>query len=66
MQSVRSNLNRFTDKADKVKAKDQDKVLGQVRAALSKHPAAYPEIILTSAEKGDGIPTLRAIIAGLA
>lgn len=53
-------------KADKVKAKDQEKVLGQVRAALSKHPAAFPEIILTSAEKGDGIPTLRAIIAGLA
>ncbi len=52
-------------KADKVKAKDHDKVLAQVRAALAKHPAAYPEIVLTSSEKGDGIPTLRAIIAGL-
>lgn len=52
-------------KADKVKAKDHDKVLAQVRAALAKHPAAYPEIVLTSSEKGDGIPTLRAIIAEL-
>ncbi len=52
-------------KADKVKAKDRDKVLDQVRAALSKHPAAFPEIVLTSSEKGDGIPTLRSIIAHL-
>ena len=52
-------------KADKVKAADREKVLGQVRNALSKHPAAYPEIIMTSSEKGDGIATLRAIIATL-
>jgi GTP-binding protein len=52
-------------KADKVKGKDHDKVLAQVRAALSKHPAAYPEIVLTSSEKGEGISTLRSIIAGL-
>jgi len=53
-------------KADKVKAKDLDKVLAQVRGALAKHPAAFPEIVLTSSEKGDGIATLRAIIAGIA
>lgn len=52
-------------KADKVKAHDREKVLTQVRGALSKHPAAYPEIVLTSSEKGDGIPTLRSIIANL-
>ncbi|WP_170773652.1 ribosome biogenesis GTP-binding protein YihA/YsxC [Ruegeria lacuscaerulensis] len=52
-------------KADKVKAKDREKVLDQVRGALSKHPAAFPEIVLTSSEKGDGIPTLRSIIANL-
>ena len=53
-------------KADKVKAKDRDKVLAQVRQTLSKHAAAYPEIVLTSSETGDGIDTLRAIIATLA
>ncbi len=52
-------------KADKVKANDREKVLNQVRTALSKHPAAYPEIVLTSSEKGDGVPTLRSIIAHL-
>ena len=52
-------------KADKVKARDMENTLKQVRAALAKHPAAYPEIVLTSSEKGDGIETLRAIIAGL-
>ena len=53
-------------KADKVKAKERDKVLAQVRGALATHPAAFPEIVLTSSEKGDGIDVLRAIIATLA
>ncbi len=52
-------------KADKVLVSNYDKTLEQVRAALQKHPAAYPEIVLTSSEKGDGIETLRAIIATL-
>jgi GTP-binding protein len=52
-------------KADKVKAKDLDKVMEQVRSALSKHPAAYPEIVMTSSEKGEGIATLRSIISGI-
>ncbi|WP_095587568.1 ribosome biogenesis GTP-binding protein YihA/YsxC [Actibacterium ureilyticum] len=52
-------------KADKVKAKERDKVLDQVRAKLAPHPAAFPELIVTSSEKGDGIATLRAVIAGL-
>ncbi|KZY29653.1 YihA family ribosome biogenesis GTP-binding protein, partial [Roseovarius sp. HI0049] len=47
-------------KADKVKANDRDPMLAQVRTRLAKHPAAFPEIILTSSEKGDGIATLRA------
>ena len=52
-------------KADKVKTIDHPKVLDQVRLALARHTAAFPEIILTSSEKGDGIETLRAVIAGL-
>jgi GTP-binding protein len=52
-------------KADKVKEKERDTVLAQVRDALSKHPAAYPEIIVTSSEKGWGIDTLRSTIATL-
>lgn len=52
-------------KADKLKGKEADKILSQVRSKLAKHPAAYPEIITTSSEKGDGIATLRSTIAGL-
>ena len=52
-------------KTDKVKEKDRARVIDQTRAALAKHPAAYPELILTSSEKGDGIPTLRATVATL-
>jgi len=52
-------------KADKVKDKDRARVLEQVRKALGKHPAAYPEMVLTSSEKGEGIATLRSIIATL-
>ncbi|MAU44450.1 MAG: ribosome biogenesis GTP-binding protein YihA/YsxC [Salipiger thiooxidans] len=52
-------------KSDKIRDKEREKVLDQVREKLSKHPAAYPELVLTSSEKGDGIATLRAIIAGL-
>ena len=52
-------------KADKVKVADREAIFAQVRTALQKHPAAYPEIVMTSSEKGDGIETLRAIIATL-
>lgn len=52
-------------KIDKVKKGALDEALAKTRKALSKHPAAYPELILTSSEKGEGIPTLRAIIAGI-
>lgn len=52
-------------KADKVNTATREANTAQVQAALKKHPAAYPEIVLTSSEKGEGIESLRAIIAGL-
>ena len=52
-------------KADKVNRETREANIEQVKAALGKHPAAYPEIIVTSSEKGEGIETLRAIIATL-
>ncbi|MEO9650895.1 MAG: ribosome biogenesis GTP-binding protein YihA/YsxC [Roseobacter sp.] len=52
-------------KADKVKEKEREKVLDQVRAALAKHPAAFPELVVTSSEKAWGIPSLRSIITTL-
>jgi GTP-binding protein len=52
-------------KTDKIKLSEREAVLEQVRGAMAKHPAAFPEIVLTSSEKGEGIATLRAIIATL-
>lgn len=53
-------------KADKLRKGEAEAVLAQVREALQKHPAAYPELVVTSSEKGEGIEALRAIIAALA
>ncbi len=52
-------------KVDKNKPGQTDKILDQVRGKLAKHPAAFPELVLTSSEKGDGIPELRATIADI-
>ena len=52
-------------KADKVSRADREATIAQVQGALAKHPAAYNELVVTSSEKGDGIETLRAIIATL-
>lgn len=52
-------------KTDKVAHIELEKNLKQTRAALANHPTSFPEIILTSAEKGDGVATLRAVIANI-
>lgn len=49
-------------KADKVKASALDEVAAKVADEARKHPAAFPVLHLTSAEKGMGIPELRAAI----
>jgi GTP-binding protein len=50
-------------KVDKINRTERAAVIEQVKGALGKHPAAYPEIVVTSSEKGEGIETLRALIA---
>ena len=52
-------------KADKPPARDLPATLEAVGAALARHPAAFPEIVITSSETGAGLETLRAIIAGM-
>jgi GTP-binding protein len=52
-------------KVDKISRAERDTVIEQVKGALAIHPAAYPEIVVTSSEKGEGIETLRAVIATL-
>ncbi len=50
-------------KIDKPSKGDYSKVLEQTRKVLQKYPAAYPEIIATSSEKGTGLDILRTTIA---
>ncbi len=52
-------------KADKVKAPARAAVLAGLRTALARHPAAFPELVVTASHTGEGLATLRAIIAGL-
>ncbi|HWJ71039.1 MAG TPA: ribosome biogenesis GTP-binding protein YihA/YsxC [Sphingobium sp.] len=49
-------------KADKVKASELAEVRERTAAAIRKRPAAHPEIIATSSEKGMGLPELRAAV----
>ncbi len=53
-------------KADKVKAHELDKVIDATAKLIGKRPAAYPQLIVTSAEKQEGIEDLRAAVARLA
>ena len=52
-------------KHDELKVAEREAVVAATLAALSRRPAAYPEIILTSARTGDGIDLLRGAIAQL-
>ena len=52
-------------KIDKIKPTELARVMQETLAALARHPAAYPALIATSSETGEGIPDLRAEIARL-
>jgi len=49
-------------KADKIKASELEATVARVESETRKHVAAFPEIHVTSAEKGMGIPELRAAV----
>lgn len=52
-------------KADKPKASELAALKEKIARDLAKHPAAYPEIVTTSARMGSGIDELRAAVASL-
>lgn len=49
-------------KADKLKPRDIIQVSAETLRKIAKRPAAFPRVLATSAEKGQGIPELRAEI----
>ena len=52
-------------KADKPKKSELEKTVAGVMAAIKKHPAAFPEIILTSSETGEGVDVVKQHVARL-
>ncbi len=60
------NYQLVLTKADKIKPTEAEEMRAKTAAAIAKRPAAHPEIIATSSEKGFGIELLRAEIAALA
>jgi GTP-binding protein len=52
-------------KTDQIKARDLAGTVAATRAAVAQRPAAFPEIAVTAARGGAGIPELRAAIARL-
>lgn len=52
-------------KADDVKTAELAGKQDEAHRLARRHAAAYPEIITTSSETGDGIDALRAVLAGL-
>lgn len=53
-------------KGDKPKLSELETVIAKMEAELSKRPAAYPQVLVTSARTGTGLPKLRATVASLA
>lgn len=52
-------------KSDKINPYALKEVLAETTHALVQHTAAYPDVLATSSETGEGIPELRAAIAKL-
>jgi GTP-binding protein len=53
-------------KSDKIKKSEVPDLVTATTEALMKQPAAHPHVLVTSSEKGLGIPELRATILSLA
>jgi GTP-binding protein len=52
-------------KTDQVKASELEGRVAEMQAALKTHPAAFPDVLMTSSETGAGMPELRAAIVRL-
>ena len=52
-------------KADQVKPAELEQRTAATAAALAKHPAAFPELLVTSSRTGAGMPELRAAMVRL-
>jgi GTP-binding protein len=59
------NYQIVLTKVDEAKSADLAALVATTKAVLAKHPAAHPDVLVTSARTGAGIPELRSAIARL-
>jgi GTP-binding protein len=59
------NYQIVLTKADAAKEGEHPALLAATEAALARHPAAHPQVLVTSARTGAGIAELRAAMAQL-
>jgi GTP-binding protein len=52
-------------KADQVKPTELAHIIATIQTTIRQRPAAFPDVLITSARDGSGIPELRAAIARL-
>jgi GTP-binding protein len=53
-------------KADKLRPSEREAIVPAAEKAIAKHAAAFPLVLLTSSEKGEAVPELRAMLAQVA
>jgi len=59
------NYQIVLTKTDAAKEGERAALLAAIEAALARHPAAHPQVLMTSARTGSGIAELRAAMAQL-
>jgi GTP-binding protein len=59
------NYQIVLTKSDEVPPSDLASLVAETQARLAEHPAAFPQLVSTSARTGSGIVELRAAIARL-
>lgn len=65
MDQAAMSYQIIVTKADKAKKAELEKHLSNISKELAKHPAAHPDILVTSSEKGTGIAEVRATVGRL-
>jgi GTP-binding protein len=66
MDKAAVNYQLVLTKADQVKPAELAVLIERSKTQLARHPAAFPELAVTSARTGAGVPELRTAIARLA
>ncbi|MCB9963601.1 MAG: YihA family ribosome biogenesis GTP-binding protein [Rhodospirillales bacterium] len=62
MDETAVNYRIILTKSDEIKQSERAEILERTALSLKKHPAAFPQAMLCSAHKQDGLEDIRAIV----